>query len=271
MKLDHPLLHKLGGLLGTAAIRVWMRTLDYKVAYYDRRVDPIWPDCQGQRIYIFWHEYILFPIHLRGHCNLAMLLSRHRDAEILSHAAYHLGFEFVRGSTNRGGVTALRELLRRSRSMNLTITPDGPRGPRRQLAPGSIFLASRLGLPLVAMGYGYDRPWRVRRAWDRFAIPRPGTRARTVVSGDIIVPPDLDRDGLEHYRRRVESLLNRLTDEAEAWAASGLRRPEQSPLYRAARPTRNQRIEAAEEIRSAADASPCAPSPVVLPLVRDSA
>ena len=45
--------------------------------------------------------------------------------------------------------------------MHLTITPDGPRGPRRQLAPGAIYLASKLGLPLVVMGYGYDRPWRV--------------------------------------------------------------------------------------------------------------
>ena len=78
-----------------------------------------------------------------------MLLSRHRDAEILSYAAYHLGFDFVRGSTNRGGAAALRQLLAKSRHMHLTITPDGPRGPRRHMAPGPIFLASKLGLPLV--------------------------------------------------------------------------------------------------------------------------
>ena len=95
---------------------------------------------------------------------MAMLLSRHRDAEMLSHAAYHLGFDFVRGSTNRGGVAALRALLAKSRTMHLTITPDGPRGPRRRLAPGCVYLASKLGLPLVVMGYGYDRPWRVRSA-----------------------------------------------------------------------------------------------------------
>ena len=74
-----------------------------------------------------------------------MLLSRHRDAEILSYAAYHLGFDFVRGSTNRGGVAALRELLAKSRHMHLTITPDGPRGPRRQLAPGCVYLGLETG------------------------------------------------------------------------------------------------------------------------------
>ncbi|MHC4181042.1 MAG: lysophospholipid acyltransferase family protein [Planctomycetota bacterium] len=223
MKLDHPLLNRLGGLLSAVAVRSWMGTLDYKVAFYDRTVDPVFPGCRGQKIYIFWHEYILFPIYLRGHCNLAMLLSRHRDAEILSHAAYHLGFDFVRGSTNRGGVAAIRELLRKSRKMHLTITPDGPRGPRRRLAPGSVFLASRLQLPLVAIGWGYDRPWRLG-SWDRFAIPRPFSRARAVASPEIRVPPGLDRSELEYFRRKIELLLNRLTDEAEAWAESGTRK-----------------------------------------------
>lgn len=232
MKLDSPILNQFGGLLASAAVRWWMGTLDYKVAYYDRTIDPVYPEYRGQKIYVFWHEYILFPLYLRGHCNFAMLLSRHRDAEVLSHAAHHFGFEFVRGSTNRGGVGALREMLARSQRMNLTITPDGPRGPRRQLAPGCVYLASKLGLPLVAMGYGYDRPWRVRNAWDQFAIPRPFSRARAIPSGEIHVPPNLDRDGLEHYRLRVEQLLNRLTTEAESWAASGRRKRIQHRLRR---------------------------------------
>jgi lysophospholipid acyltransferase (LPLAT)-like uncharacterized protein len=238
MKLSSPFWNKLGGLLGSAAVRAWMSTLDYKVAYYDPAIDPVFPECRGQKIYIFWHEYILFPLYLRGHCNMAMLLSRHRDAEVLSHAAYHLGFEFVRGSTNRGGVAALRELLAKSRTMNLTITPDGPRGPRRRLAPGCIYLGSKLQLPLVAMGYGYDRPWRVQNAWDQFAIPRPHSRARAVPSGEIHIPPELDRDGLEYFRGKIEQLLNRLTAEAEAWAEAGTRKVGQRNVERRGAPLR---------------------------------
>jgi len=216
----------LGGFLAAHAVRGWMSTLDYQGAFYDPAMDTAHPDWSGQKIYIFWHEYILFPLYLRGHNNLAMLLSRHQDAEMLSHAAHHLGYEFVRGSSRKGGATALRELLRRSGRMNLAITPDGPRGPRRKLAQGPIYLSSKLGLPIVAMGLGFERPWRMP-TWDRFALPRPGTRARGVVSPAIHIPADLDRDGLEHYRLVVERLLNGLTDEAEAWAASGQRHAEQ--------------------------------------------
>jgi len=215
MKLDNPIVVGLGGLVAATTIRTWMNTLDYKVAYYDPAIDPVSPAYEGQKIHIFWHEYILFPLALRGHCNLAMLLSQHRDAEILSRVAYHLGFEFVRGSTRRGGVGALRQLLRKSQHMNLTITPDGPRGPRRHLAPGAVFLASKLGIPLVATGYAFDRPWRAR-SWDRFAVPRPFSRARAIPSPEIFIPPALDREGIEFYRQKVERLLNDLTAEADS-------------------------------------------------------
>lgn len=223
MKIRIPLLDRLAGLACASLVRSWMGTTDARAAFYDPVVDPVHPQWCGQKIYIFWHEYILLPLSFRGHSNLVMLLSRHHDAEILSHVAGFLGFGTVRGSTNRGGAAALREMLRQSRHMNLTITPDGPRGPRRVLAPGPIFLASKLQMPLVLLGLGCDRPWRAG-SWDRFAIPRPYSRIRAVVSPAMQLPADLDREGLEHYRRQTETLLNRLTLEAEAWAESGTRK-----------------------------------------------
>ena len=249
MKLLNQFAVKVGGLLGSATVRTWMSTLDYKVAFYDPTVDPIDPRYDGQKIFIFWHEYILFPLHMRGHCNLAMLIGRHRDADILTELARHLGFEFVRGSSNRGGAAALRELLRLSQDMNLTITPDGPRGPRRVLAQGPVYLASKLGLPIVAMGFGYSNPWRLT-SWDRFAIPKPYSRARAVVSPQLMIPPDLDRDGIEHHRLKVERTLNRLTVEAEAWAEAGTQKVDEQPALRlpgasrrqAARHSRNRHL-----------------------------
>jgi lysophospholipid acyltransferase (LPLAT)-like uncharacterized protein len=213
---------KLGGFLAAEGIRAWMSTLDYRAVFYDHSVDPIL-GIGGPRIYIFWHENILIPLYLRGHCHLAMLLSQHEDAEVLARVAYHMGFDCVRGSTYRGGAKAIWELTERSQHQNLTITPDGPRGPRRQLAQGPIYLASRLQLPLVVMGFGSDRPRRAN-SWDRFAIPRPFSRARAVIGPPMVLPSNLDRTALEQCRQRVERLMNDLTDEAEAWATAGTRK-----------------------------------------------
>jgi len=231
VKIKAPFAIGCWSLAASVAIRHWMGTLDYKVDYADPAVDPVHRGYRGAKIYVFWHENILMPLHLRGHCNIAMLLSRHWDANILDRVARMMGFGVVRGSTFRGGTVALRELAERAAEGNLTITPDGPRGPRRQLAAGCVFLASTLGIPIVAMGMGYDRPWRAG-TWDRFAIPRPWSRARGMISRAIAIPPGVDREGLERYRLGVERLLSHLSEEAEAWATSGVRRATQRPVRR---------------------------------------
>ena len=227
---------RAGALLLAASMRLWMRTLDYQAIYYDRRVDPTHPGFRGPCIFLFWHEYMPFLFYLRSHCRIAMLVSRHADAEWLSQAARFNGFDTIRGSTSRGGVAALRELFRRGHDWNLAITPDGPRGPRRRLAPGCILAASHLGIPIVPIGLGYVRPWRVRRAWDRFAIPRPGSRARAVVGPPLRLPKPLDRAGIERYRVRTEAWLRRLTRLAEEWSADGRRPHDRVPIRRQSRP-----------------------------------
>lgn len=210
------------GLATAKGIAAWMSTLEYRTLAYDFTLDPRM-GCEQPRIYVFWHEYIFLPLYLRPHCKLAMLLSKHKDAEILSRVALHMGFECIRGSTKRGGAAALLEMRRKGKDTHLTMTPDGPRGPRRKLSSGLIFLAAKTGLPIVPLGFGYERPWRMN-SWDKFAVPKPFTRARSIIGPEMYVPSDIQREGMETYRLSVESLLTNLTLEAEDWAASGAHR-----------------------------------------------
>lgn len=213
---------RTAGFVAAHTIKTWMRTLNYCGLFHDQAVDPCMPTDQP-RIYVFWHEYILIPLYLRGNCNLAMLLSRHKDADILAQVAGHVGFDCVRGSTNKGAAAALLELKRRGQHMHLAITPDGPRGPRRELAKGPIYLASKMGIPIVPLGFGYNNPWRAK-SWDRFAIPKPFSRVRSVIGQEIYIPANIDRDELEVQRLQVQQQLTNLTIEAEDWATSGAHR-----------------------------------------------
>ena len=84
-----------------------------------------------------------------------------------------------------------------------------------------MYLASRLGIPVVPVGLGYARPWRVRKSWDQFAIPRPTAEREPFSAPASSYPTACLRDRLDGYSRRIEAILNRLTETAEQWAESG--------------------------------------------------
>ena len=236
MGIKSPLARKVLGLSGAVALRLLRATIDWKAVYMDPTVDPVHPHAVRRSVYACWHEMVLSPAAMRGRRDVVGLASQHGDGEIISRAIRHLGWSVVRGSTTRGGVVALLKMLKDD-VRHLSFTPDGPRGPRRTMSQGPIFLASKLGIPLVCIGYGYDRPWRLR-SWDRFAIPRPFSRARAVYGPPLCVPAKLDRDGLEAHRAWFERLLNWLTEEAESWAESGQRRRGELPILPGAAPPR---------------------------------
>ena len=217
MKIQHPLLFAAVGRAGAFAVRRLVGSNDFHFRFADPLVNPAVARRLGTRyIYAFFHEVMLFPAYYWAWPEMQILISDHRDGEYITRVVRTLGFGVVRGSTTRGGARALREMMGRVDRGHLCVTPDGPRGPRRTVHQGMIYLASRLGLPIVGAGMAFQDPWRAR-SWDRFAVPRPGRPACCVAPAAVRVPPDADRDAIEHYRREVERRMVAATDEAEAW------------------------------------------------------
>lgn len=224
MKIRHPLLIKAIGWVGAWLIRVWVGTLRYRYYPLGLNVDPWRPGLNSWYIYAFWHENMLLLAYQYGRPDIWVLISQHADGQMIADTCRHLHFNLVRGSTTRGGVEAVRRMLKAGRAAHLAITPDGPRGPRRQVQPGLVYLAARTGLAIVPVGIGYDRPWRLN-SWDRFALPRPFSRAVTVTADPISIPPDADKDQLEAFRQRVEAALSEATQRAAIAAENGLCTP----------------------------------------------
>jgi lysophospholipid acyltransferase (LPLAT)-like uncharacterized protein len=214
MKLRHPLLIKGVGLAGAWLIRAWMNTLVVRMDVRASGHHPADPR-QERFLYLFWHETLLFATLFRT--KVHVLSSQHADGELMAQICRHLRIGVVRGSTTRGGVGGLWDLLAAAKKTHLAITPDGPKGPRRRVQPGAIFLASQTGLPIVPFGIGYAQAWRAR-TWDGFAVPYPYSLATSVGAAPIHVPPDLRLNDLVYYRNLVEEQLLKATEEAERWA-----------------------------------------------------
>lgn len=220
MKIRHPWLIKAVGFVGAWLIRGWMGTLHYRYGPLGPNVDPHQVTGPRRYIYAFWHENMLLPAYCYSRLGICVLISQHADGRLLAEVFRHLHIRAVAGSSTRGGVEAVRRLLRLGRMGHLALTPDGPRGPRRRVQLGLVYLAARTGLAIVPTGFGYEKPWRIG-SWDKFAVPRPWTRARCVTMPPILIPSGADRDQLEQYRLQVEDALGRATDLAERWAESG--------------------------------------------------
>ncbi len=215
MKLSHPVAIKSAALLGSTVLKLWLSTLSCKTLLLDPAVDAARVD--PPKLYLFWHEMMLLPAYLFARTCTSTLISQHRDGELITQIIRLMGGRAIRGSTNRAGMSALRQLMRSSKASHLAITPDGPRGPRRYVHIGSIFLASRAQLKIVPCGFAYGDNWRVH-SWDRLALPVPGQTARSVFGVPISVPQDIDRVEMDVYREQVQQAMDDCQRQAEELA-----------------------------------------------------
>src|ERR1041385_6021733 len=114
---------------------------------------------QGRAIIIaFWHgRQLMMPLAYRGR-DVHILISQHRDGELIQRVVSRFGFHSVRGSTTRGGTAALRRLIAVGRSGgDIAVTPDGPKGPRQIAQPGVVHLAKATGLPIVPLTFACSK------------------------------------------------------------------------------------------------------------------
>ena len=205
--------------LAAAVLRLLRRSL--RVRHHGREhPEAYWARREGI-IVAFWHGQLLMMPFVYPGRRTAILISQHRDGEYIARVAVRLGFRVVRGSATRGGPRAFRELMAALRDgWNVAITPDGPRGPRRQVKTGVLELARRTGMAILPVAFAAARARVLRRSWDGFFVPLPGSRAAYVWGEPLRVPPDADRPGVAECQRLLAERLDALTAEALAACAT---------------------------------------------------
>lgn len=169
-------------------------------------------------VFTLWHGQML-PILWAHRQPTGVLISEHRDGEIIAQIVNAFGFFAVRGSSSRGGARALLASVQALRDgSDIAITPDGPRGPRHSFAPGALVVAFRARAKVVPIVASVNRVWRLK-SWDGFEIPKPFARV-TVVYG---TPRDVEDNDVRTVSERTPEFseyMMRERDRADALATA---------------------------------------------------
>ena len=177
------------------------------------------PSAPAPAIFCIWHNRLatcikIWDVHRRPHnsgTGMAALVSASSDGALLARILEWFRVQPVRGSSSRRGAQALRELTTwAERGYDLTITPDGPRGPRYQIQDGITSLAQLTGLPVVPVALNLN--WKISaKSWDGFQIPLPFARCEVWVGKPVRVPANASGAEREELRRQLETELRAIT------------------------------------------------------------
>lgn len=167
-------------------------------------------------ILAFWHgRLLMMPYCWRRNKPIHMLISSHRDGQLIARTVGHFGIHTVEGSSSKGGAKAFRNMVKAlAKNEYVGITPDGPRGPRMQASSGIVSVARLSGAPVIPAAFGIDKG-RVLGTWDGFLVAKPFARGVIVWGDPVHVARDGDQQAQEQARINIEQGLNDVTREAD--------------------------------------------------------
>jgi lysophospholipid acyltransferase (LPLAT)-like uncharacterized protein len=171
-------------------------------------------------IYSFWHNRIFLSTYFWRKRQIVVMTSQSLDGEYIARFIQRFGYGAARGSSTRGAIGAMIELVRLMRAGRATaFTVDGPKGPRYQAKLGPIMLAKKTGHPVLPFTVSAKSFWEIRATWDRTQIPKPFTRARVIIAPPIYVPADADENKLAATRDQLQAVLEDLDRRSDEWRA----------------------------------------------------
>ena len=166
-------------------------------------------------IYALWHDQLLLsPFTWQTKNRIDILISKHKDGDIIADLIKYHGFNSIRGSTNnpnkekeKNTITSIRKIIKTLKAnVSIGITPDGPRGPRHKVSEGTINIARISNKKILPMALAYKEQW-VLNTWDKFIIPKPFNKI-CIVWGDTI---DIEINKIDvpiHQEALEKSLIN---------------------------------------------------------------
>lgn len=170
--------------------------------------EPIIP-CYWHQMHIFGTWYMR-KLQKRG-LKLGFLISPSVDGEVPAKIAESWGFVAIRGSSNRTGARALKDMYNTitKDKVSPVTTSDGPTGPIHEFKQGAVMLAQLTQSPMLPIAYAASNYWEAR-SWDKFIIPKPFSRIVIAVGEPHYIDKKSNAQTLEEERLRMEKDMNNL-------------------------------------------------------------
>jgi lysophospholipid acyltransferase (LPLAT)-like uncharacterized protein len=166
-------------------------------------------------IYAFWHNRIFLATYFFRSRDIVVITSQSFDGEYIARFIRRFGYGAVRGSSTRGGVGALVEMIRVMKQGKPTgFTVDGPKGPKYVAKTGAVLLAKKTANPVMPFTVEAKKFWSLK-SWDNLQIPKPFTRARVFIAEPVYVEND-DAE-IEIKQRELQAKLDELTEIGKQW------------------------------------------------------
>jgi len=193
---------KILSFIGWSFINILSATLKVRI------VNPI---TRGKEniAFAFWHgeQFILNVFHKNRHA--VIMSSMSKDGEIQAGILSRFNYTIVRGSSTRRGERALVEMIRLVRRGHDTgFAVDGPKGPYKKAKPGIIYLAQKCGIPIVPVSSCAEKKYVFNKAWDKYELPVPFSRAVFMYGEPIKTVKD---DNVDKILEELDCSLNALS------------------------------------------------------------
>lgn len=166
-------------------------------------------------VFAFWHGTMILPWYFMRNYNLSTIISQSKDGEVLTRVLTKWGYQVKRGSSSKGGKEVLEELISDAEnSKSIAITPDGPRGPEREMKAGAVIVAKKTSTPIVLAGVAYKNRIKLK-SWDHFEVPMFFSKAYIKFSEPIYVDGELSYEDTDALISELSKKLNALQNEME--------------------------------------------------------
>ena len=219
--------NRLAQRMASAAISGWISLVDATTRWSFVGEEHLTDVEAGEKGFIlaFWHSRLLMipAVRARTPRRVFMLISTHRDGEIITDAVRKFGVEFIRGSAanprkafkDKSGAPAVLQMIAALEEGHIVgVTPDGPRGPARAAQQGVLRLAARSGAPILPIAYATRRGLTIG-SWDRFFLAAPFSRGAFAAAAPVPAPVDDSAASLASSREKLTAALDEALFAAE--------------------------------------------------------